>query len=156
MRLLIISILIFFVSSPLTFAQKERKDFVIEITYVDWLRQPFVKYTLNKTHLIVQTSSYEDFKIIKSTLYKRKISKSVSDSIYSFLSSFKVDTSKANCNNPVLDGLYKTYFFEGYGLGQTLIKNYSCITTSAAKLQSLIDGQLKKKKYKYQNLKQSE
>ena len=147
------SILLFLSFIFLSFAYTERKDFVIEITFIDWLNQPFVKYTLNKKSITVETSGYEDFKIIKEVLYKRNISLSTSDSIYTFLSSLKIDTAKANCDNLVLDGLYKTYYVEGYGLGKTLIKTHSCITSSAAKLQRLVESQIKNNKYKYENLK---
>ncbi len=153
---LYITILLVILFVPLNcLCQSEKKAFVIEITFIDWMDQPFVKYTLNNKYITVETSGYEDFKIIKSVLYKRKISQFVGDSIYKTLSRLKIDTSKANCNNPVLDGLYKCYYFEGYGLGSTLIKTYSCITSSAAKLQLLVENQIKRKKFKYNNLKSS-
>ena len=134
----------------------ERKDFVVEITFVDWLDQPFVKYTLNKNFIKVETSGYEDFKIVKSLLYRRKISVKTSDSIYNYLVSLKIDTAKANCNNLVLDGLYKTFYYEGYGLGQTLIKTHSCMTADAIILQRLVEGQIKNEKFKYSNVKKSD
>ena len=137
----------------LSFLPAERKDFVVEITFIDWLDQPFVKYTLDKNFIKVETSGYEDFKIVKSLLYKSRISAKTSDSIYNYLASLKIDTVKANCNNLVLDGLYKTFYYEGYGLGQTTIKTHSCITPDAAKLQRLVEGQIRNAKFKYYNLK---
>jgi len=152
----LLQILLCLTCSLPSFAQPERKDFVVEVTFIDWLNQPFVKYTLNKKEVKVETSNYADFKIVKEVLYKRKISKLVSDSIYRYLSALKIDTAKANCDNPVLDGLYRTFYYEGYGLGQTLIKTHACLTTSAAKLQQLAEGQIKNKKYWYSGLKLSD
>lgn len=149
-----IKLLIFIIFSLpfLSFSQTERKDFVVEITFVDWLNQPFVKYTLDKNFIKVETSGYEDFKIVKSLLYQRKISTKTSDSIYNYLASIKIDTAKANCNNLVLDGLYITFYYEGYGLGQTTVKTHSCMTSEASKLLRLVEGQIKKRKFKYENL----
>lgn len=149
-----IKLLIFIIFSLpfLSFSQTERKDFVVEITFVDWLNQPFVKYTLDKNFIKVETSGYEDFKIVKSLLYQRKISTKTSDSIYNYLASIKIDTAKANCNNLVLDGLYMTFYYEGYGLGQTTVKTHSCMTSEASKLLRLVEGQIKKRKFKYENL----
>jgi hypothetical protein len=138
-----------------SFLPIERKDFVVEIYFIDWLDQPFVKYTLDKNFIKVETSGYEDFKIVKNLLYKRRISAKTSDSIYNYLASLKIDTTKANCNNLVLDGLYKTFYIEGYGLGQTTIKTHSCITSDAAKLQRLVEGQIKNVKFKYGNFKEA-
>jgi hypothetical protein len=149
-------ILISFFFSQSFFGQSERKDFVIEITFIDWLNQPFVKYTLNKKQVKVETSYYQDFKIIEGVLYKRKISKTTSNTIYKYLSELKIDTAKANCNNPVLDGLYSVYYFEGYGLGQTQITTHACTSTSAAKLHSLVEAQIKKRKYRYFGIKESD
>jgi hypothetical protein len=151
---LIISICVLF--TLVSFLPIERKDFVVEISFIDWLDEPFVKYTLDKNFIKVETSGYEDFKIVKSLLYKRRISAKTSDSIYNYLASLKIDTVKANCNNLVLDGLYKTFYFEGYGLGQTIIKTHSCITSDAAKLQRLVEGQIKNVKFKYGNFKEAD
>jgi hypothetical protein len=142
-----------FLFALISFSPTERKDFVVEITFVNWLDQPFVKYTLDKNFIKVEISGYEDFKIIKSVLYKKRISTKTSDSIYNYLASLKIDTAKANCNNLVLDGLYRTFYFEGYGLGQTLIKTHSCMTTDAAKLQRLVEEQIKNERFKYSNIK---
>lgn len=153
MRHLKLSIFISFLIPLLSFLPNDRKDFVVEVTFVDWLNQPFVRYTLDKNYVKVETSRYEDFKIVESCLYKRKISAKTSDSIYSYLASLNIDTVKANCNNLVLDGLYITYYYEGYGLGQKTVRTHSCMTSDAAKLHRLVEGQIKNLKYKYTNIK---
>ena len=146
-------ICILFLLSIVSFSSNKRKNYVVEITFIDWLNQPFVKYTLDKNIIKVETSGYEDFKIVNSILYQKKISAKTIDSIYNYLASLKIDTTKANCNNLILDGLYRTYYYEGYGLGQTLVKTHSCMTWDAVKLQKLVEGQIKNDKFKYENIK---
>jgi hypothetical protein len=133
----------------LSFRPSERKDFVVEITFVDFLRQPFVKYSLDKNYITVSTSYYDDFKIIKDVLYKRKINALASDSIYNYLNSLKIDTAKANCNNLVLDGLFVTYYYGGFAIEETSFKTHSCFTTSAITLIKLAEGQIKRKRFKF-------
>lgn len=151
---LIISICFLFIL--VSFIPAERKNFVVEITFIDWLDQPFVKYTLDNNFIKVETSEYEDFKKVKRLLHKRRISAKMSDSIFNYLASLKIDTIKGNCDNLTLDGLYKTFYYEGYGLGRTVIKTHSCMTAEAAKLQRLVEGQIKDVKFKYSNLKKAD
>ncbi|MFT3912145.1 MAG: hypothetical protein QM737_22150 [Ferruginibacter sp.] len=149
-KLLTIYFIAFLLSS---FGQPERNRFLIEITFKDYLDQPFIRYSLSDDQIKVESSSYDNFEK-KAIIYKRGLSKRASDSVYTYLSKLNIDTSKANCNNPVLDGLWIDFNIKGEGIVSTYITTHSCITRTSSDLIKLVEKQILKKRFTYTRVKE--
>jgi len=135
-----------------SFHQTERNKYIVEITFRNWLDQPFVRYSLNEKSIKVETSDYNSFAKTK-VVYTRNLSNHTSDSIYTYLSKLDIDTTKANCNNPVLDGLWIDYNIKGQNIKSVHFITHSCITNKSSDLIKLAERQILKKQFTYTEIK---
>ena len=133
-----------------------RQDFSLTIKHYAGGAGLTLIYDLNEVGLQVDTNcDLENCK--QKTVYKRSFTKSESDSIYSFISSLRLDTLKSSYETKgVMDGLFTKLSFKKsfFSTHSSTFDNFDTPTTDT--LFKFIDNIIATKKYRFYSWGQDE
>jgi len=138
------------------FSQKQtRHKFYIEIYYESNIEN-ITRFILNQDSIKVLDCSNTDWGCKTSKIiYSKKLTKKLSDSIYSILLKNRVDTLKKSYEFintrelSVYDGLNTHYIFSGDKIKYTKTHTYATSTVATKRLNSFLRGKVIPEKYYY-------
>ena len=136
----------------LTFSCKTdgRKSFSITIEYTSYWTYP-TKYILTQNSIIVNGTENRSGSKIKD-VYKRLLTKSESEYIYSFLKSIPYETlNDTYVNKSFFDGITSIFKISGQELKSKKVLVYMSGTPVTDTLEKLMDRQVFEDRYKWRN-----